>query len=116
MNTENQEDKKPIGHVDQSQIDAWKNHYKTRKINFIITEDQDGNKHITYLKQPEMGLLTMLKAKAKKDQEFEALSTILNTLRIGGSDEVLEDYHMKFGAMQSVGELLRAVKGTLGKL
>ena len=115
MNTENEE-KGFIGQVDQVQIDAWKEKYKTRKINFAVTEDSDGKKHITYFKQPSFDHLSILTANAKKNKELDGLKTIFNDLRIGGSDEVPADYHMHFSAIQSVGELLKATKGTLGKL
>jgi len=107
---------KPIGHVEPSQIDAWKNEYKTRKINTVIVQDEEGNSHISYFRQPDFEHLTLLNSKARKGQELEGLKTITTTLRIGGSDEVMGDYHMAFGTIQSVGELLKAHKGSLGKL
>lgn len=107
---------KPIGQVGQSEIDDWKRKYKTRRINTVIVKDEDGNSHITYFRQPEFEHLGLLTKKAKNDEELDALKTITTTLRIGGSDEVMSDYHMCFATVQSVGELLKAVKGSLGKL
>lgn len=107
---------KPIGSVEQTQIDAWKKQYKTRRISTVIVKDDDGNLHISYFRKPDFEHIGLLRKKSKNEEELDALKTITNTLRIGGSDEVMEDYHMCFGTMQSVGELLKATKGSLGKL
>lgn len=116
MEKEKQPKQTMIGQVDEAQIQAWKKEYQTPTINFVVTEDDDGNKHITYLKQPSFDHLDILTAKSRKSKELEGLRTIFNSLRIGGSDEVSKNYHMHFSAIQAVGELLKSVKGSLGKL
>lgn len=117
MNTEKEVTKKAkiIGEVDQAQIDAWKNQYKTRRIPTVKVEDDEGNTHISYFRKPDFEHISMLRKKAKKEEELDALKTITNTLHIGGSEEVMQDYHMCFGTIQAVGELLKATKGALGK-
>lgn len=101
------EEKKPIGWVDDAQINAWKSMHKQRFIDEIFVNDDDGNEHVTYLRKPNLENLQMLASYAKKDEEINGLKILFNTIRLGGSDNVKEDPEMYLAAMSAAGKLFK---------
>lgn len=104
-----------IGYANDAQIEQWKIKYNLKHIPEIITIDDDGTKHATYAKKPNLELLQMLAQYAKKDQEIKGLEILFNTLRIGGSETVIDDDEMKLAAMGKIGQLFKQKEATLKK-
>lgn len=116
MNTdETPEEKKPIGWVDDNQINAWKSVHKQRFIHEIVVNDDDDEPHVTYLRKPNLENLQMLASYAKKDKEIEGLKLLFNTIRIGGSEEVKEDPEMYLAAMSAAGQLFKKKEAQVKK-
>lgn len=109
------EEKQPIGYADQAQIDAWKAQYNLKHVPEITTVDEDENEHVTYARKPDLDQLQMLADYAKKSQEFKGLQVMFNTLRLGGSEEVLKNDEMKLAAMGAVGKLFKKQEAVVKK-
>lgn len=105
----------PIGYAEDSQIEAWKSQYNLKRVHEILTTDEEGNEHVTYSRKPNLEMLQMLADHAKKNQEFKGLEVMFNTLRLGGSDEVMKDDEMKLAAMGAVGKLFRKQEAKVKK-
>lgn len=108
-------EKQPVGYADQAQIDAWKSQYNLKHVPEITTVDEEGDEHVTYARKPDLDQLQMLADYAKKNQEFKGLQVMFNTLRLGGSDPVLEDPEMKLAAMGAVGKLFKRQEAKVKK-
>ena len=76
------EDKKPIGYVEDEQINAWKAKYNLKYIPEITVVDEDGNEHVSYVRKPKMKQLQMLADFAKKDEEIKGLTLMLSLIHI----------------------------------
>ncbi|MCH4824297.1 hypothetical protein ML462_14065 [Gramella lutea] len=104
-----------IGYADQAQIDEWKQKHKCKFIHEITTEDDEGNKHVTYVKNPSLDLLQLLASKAKQNQELTGLKLVLEGVRLGGSQEILEDDMLKLSVMKAVGSLFKRKESDVKK-
>ncbi|MEH6405764.1 MAG: hypothetical protein V7767_00640 [Leeuwenhoekiella sp.] len=107
--------KTPIGYADDAQINAWKSQHHLKYVPEITTVDEDGNEHVSYVKKPSLQLIQMLADHAKRNQELKGLELMFNTLRLGGSEEVLTDDEMKMAAMAATGKLFKRQEATLKK-
>lgn len=85
------EEKKPVGYADDNQINAWKAKHNLKYIPEIIVVDEDGKEHVSYVRKPKMDQIQMLADHAKKNQEIKGLGLMFNTLRLGGSQEVMDE-------------------------
>ena len=108
-------DTNPVGYADDSQIEAWKAQHKLKSIPEITTVDEEGVEHVSYVKKSTLELLQMLATKSKQNQEIKGLEIMFNTLRLGGSEEVLNDDEMKMAAMAATGKLFKRQEATLKK-
>lgn len=97
----------PIGYADQTQIDEWKAKHKAKFIHEIIAEDDEGNKHATYVKKPTLDLLQLLATKAKQNAELKGLEMVFTAIRLGGSEELMQDDLLKLNAMTAVGKMFK---------
>jgi len=97
----------PIGYADQAQIDEWKAKHKAKFIHEIISEDDDGFEHSTYVKKPTLELLQLLATKAKQNQELKGLEMVFTAIRLGGSDELIQDDMLKLNVMTAVGKMFK---------
>lgn len=93
---------KVVGYLDDIALNALKAKNKIKFAHEVITEDEDGVKHATYFKKPELKHLELLASYAKKDEPFEGLEILFNTCRISGSEEVCTDDEMRSAAYQDL--------------
>jgi hypothetical protein len=120
IGTENGADSKtqevvPVGYADDATIAAWKTQHKMKRIPEVWATDDDDQPHVTYFKQPDIEHLQLLANKAKKDQEVEAMQLLFNTLRIGGSEDVLNDYSMKLQCFDGLGKIFKKKESVVKK-
>ena len=113
--TTEMKEKQPEGYASDEQIAAWKSQFKTRFISELISEDPDGTKHVTYFKQPEISHLQMVADKARDKQEMDAMETLFNTLRIGGSDVVLTDFWLKMQCITGLKDVIKTRQAEVKK-
>lgn len=105
----------PIGYAEQAQIDDWKKTHKVKTIHEIITEDDEGIDHATYVKSPTLDLLQLLATKAKQNAELTGLKLVLEGVRVGGSLELMEDEMLKLSVMKAVGSLFKRKESDVKK-
>jgi hypothetical protein len=96
-----------IGFLDDSQLQALKTQHKVKYIHEVITEDEDGGKHATYFKKPELKHLELVAAYAKKEKAMEGMEVLFNTCRLSGSEAVLVDEEMKSAAYADLGKIFK---------
>ena len=101
------EDKTPIGYAEDTQIQAWKNKYKLKYVHEITTEDEVGDFHVTYVRKPDLDHLQLVATHAKKDKEITGLTLMFKAIRLGGSDEVMNDSEMLLAAVGEAGQLFK---------
>jgi len=105
----------PIGYADEAQLNAWKEKHKRKSIYEIISEDEEGVEHATYVKSPTLDLLQLLATKAKQNAELTGLKLVLEGVRVGGSDELMEDEMHKLSVMTAVGKMFKRKENKVKK-
>jgi hypothetical protein len=113
--TDKVEEKKPIGWVDDSQINAWKAQHKCKSIPQVITPEDDETDHVTYFKTAGIDELILLGDYTKKGQEIKGLKVLFNTLRIGGSQDVVDYAELNKSAIMAFSGILKGSQSKLGK-
>lgn len=111
----NQSQKKPavIGEHTQAEINKWKQaHEDVRK---LTQKDENGNTHVTYFRPPNFDDLDYARSVGDGDGTKIGLA-MANAVRLGGSDEVMENFRMKHGFMKTVLKLATAIEGEVEKL
>lgn len=109
------EEKKPIGYLEDAEFEALKVQTKQKNLHEIETEDDEGEKHVTYVKKPSLDNLQMLADYAKKNQEIKGLEVLFNTCRVGGSNAVLEDDEMRIAAMRVLAAIFKRREAVVKK-
>ena len=104
-----------VGVVDENQINAWKAKHKIKKVHEIYTTDDDDVLHVTYCRKPTIDHLQLLATYAKKDQEIKGLKVLYNTVRLGGSEEVINDPEMHMSAMSAVSKIFKRKEAIVKK-
>jgi hypothetical protein len=95
-----------IGKLTSDQINALKAKHKDV---YVTKSIKDGDTHFTYVKKPDLNIISAAAKYAETDPVKSGL-VMLKSTRIGGSDEVLVDDEMKMGVMAYVGTLFKAVE------
>lgn len=98
------------GQATPEQIQEWKNKYK-EGIYAIIVED-----HIAYFKNPNRHEMNCAMSKASVEAALDMYDDLTRRTMIGGSEEVLNDDQMFFGAVQQVKVKMEGKKATLVNL
>lgn len=109
------EDKKPIGWVEDAQIDAWKAKHECQHIEEVFTTDSKGEEHVSYLRPSGINELEILGTHTKKGQEIKGAKVLFNTLYLGGSEIVKKDPSLFKSAVMTSIPLHKSVQGRLGK-
>ncbi|WP_329804363.1 hypothetical protein [Flavobacterium facile] len=96
-----------VGYLDDNALAALKTKNKLKNVTEVITEDEDGVKHATYFKKPELEHLELLAKYTKKEEAIKGLQILFNTCRVAGSDEVLTDDEMRSAAYQDLAKIFK---------
>lgn len=112
---EQQDEKKPIGWVDDAQINAWKAQHKCKNIPEVITPEDDETEHVTYFKTAGIDELILLGTYTKKGEEIKGLKVLFNTLRLGGSQDVVDFAELNKSAIMAFSGILKGAQSKLGK-
>ncbi len=104
---------KEIGKASAEQIKQWKAKYGD--IYVFASVDENGNTHYTYVKKPDLNIISAA-AKYATDDPIKSGEVMLNSIRLGGSDRVMDDTSMILGIFEKLGELTKKAQTSLGKL
>lgn len=99
-----------IGLVDAVQIQEWKTKHKGG----IYAIQVDG--HIAYFKYPSRAEVNMSMADSNKDAPLDLFETLAKATWLGGSEAVLNDDPMWFGAVQQLKVVIDGKKAEIVNL
>jgi len=104
---------KPIGKATAAQIKEWK--AKHPDVRLLLQTDEDDNEHYTYIRKPKIEDSSFAATVGDGDGVKIGLA-IVNAVRLGGSDAVMEDDQLKQGIMRSVLSLIKPIQAEITKL
>lgn len=107
-------EKNIAGTATAEQIAAWKLKHPSG-VWAVITTDDDGNAHVTYVRKPDIQVLGAA-AKYAESDPVKSGEIMFNSLRLGGSEAVAEDAQMLMAAVGKIGELFKLREAELKKL
>ena|SRR5690554_4777761 len=102
-----------IGAAKKADIEKWKaTHADVRAFK---QTDEEGNEHITYFRPPTFEDIDYAREVGAGDGQKIGLA-MANNVRLGGSDQVMEQYRLKQGFMTAVLKLAKPIEGEVEKL
>jgi len=102
-----------IGEHTQPDINKWKTqHGDVRK---FTQKDEEGNTHVTYFRPPNFEDLDYARSVGDGDGTKIGIA-MANAVRLGGSDQVMDNFRLKHGYMKTVLKLATAIEGEVEKL
>lgn len=99
-----------IGQATPEEIKAWKGTHK----NGIYALEVDG--HIGYFKNPSRHDMNLAMSKASAEAALDMYETMLGATFIGGSEAILNNDDMFFGALQQIKTKMDGKKAVLVNL
>ena len=104
---------KELGKATAAQIKKWKaEHNDVRE---LVQTDENGDVHYTYIRKPTINDSSYANTVGDGDG-LKIGVALVNSVRLGGSDAVMEDDQLKQGIMRSVLQLVRPIEATIKKL
>ncbi len=101
-----------IGKLTSDKINALKaKHGEIHEVKSV----KDGNTHFTYVKKPNLDIISAA-AKYAEDDPVKSGLIMFESTRVGGSEEVIADDELKTGVMKYVGTLFKTVEAKGKKL
>ena len=104
---------KTIGKATAAQIKEWKSKHKDVRV--LTQTDENGDVHYTYIKKPKIEDSEYARSVGDDDGIKIGLA-IVNAVRLGGSEVVMEDDQLKQGIMKSVLTLIKPIQAEIAKL
>lgn len=104
------ETKKLFGQQDAEQIAKWKEQYKQGI--FALSNDTD----IAYFKNPDRNIMNCAMSKASVEAALDMYEELAKLSFIGGSENMINDDQMFFGAVQQIKVKMEGQKTTLVNL
>jgi hypothetical protein len=80
-----------------------------------ITSKKEGKTHFTYVKKPDLAIISAAAAYAEADP-VKSGEVMFNSTRVAGSDEVTTDGEMKLGVIAYIGSIFKIVEAEGKKL
>ena len=105
---------KILGEISAQQINTWKNKYPSG-VYAISTQDDEGTTHLTYVRKPDINALSAAGKYAESDP-FKSGDLLFNTLRLGGSEQVVSDEEMRIGVIKALKKLFKIKEAEVKKL
>ncbi|MBK5213363.1 MAG: hypothetical protein JJE55_06860 [Flavobacteriaceae bacterium] len=102
-----------IGQHTQPDIEKWK--AKHGDVRSFTQKDEEGNTHVTYFRPPNFDDIDYAREVGDGDGTKIGVA-MANNVRLGGSDQVMENFRLKHGFMKAVLKLATAIEGDVEKL
>jgi hypothetical protein len=80
-----------------------------------VTSVKDGETHYTYVKKPDLAIISAAAAYAESDP-VKSGEVMFNSTRVAGSEIIVTDAEMKLGVIKYIGSIFKVVEAAGKKL